>query len=421
MQDDEKSSRAAKRLGRRDFLRWLATLGIVVPSRQSTSVPIGMRDHEQSAALTLFLCGDVMTGRGIDQVLPHPGSPRLHEPYLNSALSYVDLAERANGPIPRHADFSYVWGDGLDALARAAPDARIVNLETAVTVSDAPWPEKGIHYRMHPRNLPCLAAARVDCCVLANNHVLDWGYAGLSETLKTLRDGGIRFAGAGADSTQAQSPAVLDLGAKGRVLVFGVGTASSGIPTEWAAMPTRPGVDLLPDLSEQTLTQLAARIAAVRRPGDVVVVSIHWGSNWGYAIPDEHRRFAHGLIEYAAVDVVHGHSSHHPRALEVFRDRLILYGCGDLINDYEGIEGYASYRADLALMYFAQLESGSGRLMRLAMAPMQMRRLRLNRPAAADVQWLAATMDREAIPYGGRVHAGADGWIELGWEGQRTG
>jgi hypothetical protein len=94
---------------------------------------------------------------------------------------------------------------------------------------------------MHPKNLPCLTAARIDGSVLANNHALDWGYAGLSETLATLHDGGIRCAGAGEDSTQAQPPAVLDLGAKGRVLVFGSGTTNSGIPMEWAATPHRAG------------------------------------------------------------------------------------------------------------------------------------------------------------------------------------
>ena len=110
--------------------------------------------------IRLFLCGDVMTGRGIDQILPHAGEPQLFEPFMRSALGYVKLAEDRYGPLPRPVDFSYIWGDALPALARAAPDVRIVNLETAVTASGESWPEKGIHYRMHPANLPCLAAAR---------------------------------------------------------------------------------------------------------------------------------------------------------------------------------------------------------------------------------------------------------------------
>ena len=158
-------------------------------------------------AVTLFLCGDVMTGRGIDQILPHPGKPHLYEPYMRSALGYVAIAEQATGPIKQPVDFAYVWGDALAELDRVQPQARIINLETAVTAAEDAWPNKGIHYRMHPANVRCLAAAKVDCCALANNHVLDWGYRGLAETLAALRGAGIRTAGAGRDEAVAAAPA----------------------------------------------------------------------------------------------------------------------------------------------------------------------------------------------------------------------
>lgn len=86
--------------------------------------------------VTLFLCGDVMTGRAIDQILPHPCPPHLYESYLRSATEYVALAEGVSGPIPRPCDFAYVWGDALRELERRRPAARIVNLETAVTTSE---------------------------------------------------------------------------------------------------------------------------------------------------------------------------------------------------------------------------------------------------------------------------------------------
>ena len=121
--------------------------------------------------ITLALCGDVMLGRGIDQILPHPGDPRLYEEHATSALDYVVLAENANGPIPRSAGFSYIWGDALAALETARPDLRIVNLETSIT-KDGRAERKGINYRMSPDNVPCLVAAKIDCCVLSNNHVL---------------------------------------------------------------------------------------------------------------------------------------------------------------------------------------------------------------------------------------------------------
>ena len=128
--------------------------------------------------VTLFLCGDVMTGRGIDQILGHPSKPHLREHYVRSALEYVEIAERASGPIARPAKPDYIWGDALAELERVRPDARIINLETGVTTSEDAWPGKGIHYRMHPANASCLTGRGDRLLRLANNHVLDWGYAG---------------------------------------------------------------------------------------------------------------------------------------------------------------------------------------------------------------------------------------------------
>ncbi|MGY4501835.1 poly-gamma-glutamate capsule biosynthesis protein CapA/YwtB (metallophosphatase superfamily) [Bradyrhizobium sp. GM24.11] len=96
------------------------------------------------------------------------------------------LAEQANGPISRRNGASYVWGAALDQLERMQPDARIISLETAVTRSND-RANKGINYRVSPENAECLVAAGIDCCVLAHNHVLDWGRAGLLETLTVLQ------------------------------------------------------------------------------------------------------------------------------------------------------------------------------------------------------------------------------------------
>jgi poly-gamma-glutamate synthesis protein (capsule biosynthesis protein) len=177
-------------------------------------------------------------------------------------------------------------------------------------------------------------------------------------------------------------------------------------------------VNLLADFSDATLRRIAAQVKAVKRTGDVVVASLHWGGNWGYAVPAAHQFFAHALIDRCAVDVVHGHSSHHPLGIEVYRERPILYGCGDFLNDYEGISGYTSYRSDLCLMYFLELDPASGRLLRLRMMPMQMRRFRLSRASAEDTRWLRGVLDREGERLGSRVEAGPDGGLELRWRGR---
>ncbi|MBI2993830.1 MAG: CapA family protein [Gammaproteobacteria bacterium] len=364
--------------------------------------------------ITLFLCGDVMLGRGIDQVLPHPGKPELHESYVKNALEYVRLAEDVNGPIPRPVDFAWIWGDALPVLAGRRPDLRVVNLETSVTLFDTPEP-KGIHYRMHPGNIGALAEARVDCCVLANNHVLDWGREGLAETLATLHGAGFRTAGAGRDLAEAQAPALFDLGNRGRVRVYAFALESSGVPGHWAAAAHQPGVSRLPDLSQRAVQAVTALIGKARQPDDITVVSLHWGGNWGYAIPDAHRRFAHALIDGAEVDLIHGHSSHHPLGIEVYRQKLVLYGCGDFINDYEGIAGYEEFRGDLPLMYFAGIEPGARRLLSLCMVPLQIRQFQLHRAVPADAEWIAGVLDREGETLGTGVRRTGDGALELTW------
>ncbi len=365
--------------------------------------------------VTLFLCGDVMTGRGVDQILTCPSLPEIHESYVRDARDYLALAEQASGPIPRSVDAAYIWGDALAELERVAPEARVLNLEVCVTRSDEHWEGKGVNYRMHPTNVACLTAARMDVCALANNHVLDYGQAGLEETLATLTAAGLKTAGAGRNLAEARCPAIVDLPGARRVIVVSFGTGTSGIPPAWSATEERPGVDFLEDLSDATVGEIVERVRRVKRPGDVVIASIHWGSNWGYEVPRAHVRFAHRLID-GGVDIVHGHSSHHPRPLEVYRDKLVLYGCGDFIDDYEGIGEHEEFRDDLVLMYFPTVEPATGRLVGLRMTPMRIRKMRLNRASPLEAKWLADRLTQVAGAFGSRVEPAADGRLLLRWE-----
>jgi poly-gamma-glutamate synthesis protein (capsule biosynthesis protein) len=248
---------------------------------------------------------------------------------------------------------------------------------------------------MHPANVDVLTAARIDCAVLANNHVLDWGRDGLRETIESLRKARVKIAGAGADFAQASAPVIFEV-PDGRVLVFAMAHESSGVPPAWGALPARSGVHLLPDLSRQSALRVAQQIKnEPRKAGDRVVVSIHWGGNWGYEIPAEQERFAKVLIDEGGVDVVHGHSSHHPRRIEVYRGRLILYGAGDLINDYEGIGGYEEFRTELSLIYLPAL-SNSGAFESMFLVPMRLERFRLNRAKPEETEWLRRLLERES-------------------------
>jgi poly-gamma-glutamate synthesis protein (capsule biosynthesis protein) len=140
---------------------------------------------------------------------------------------------------------------------------------------------------------------------------------------------------------------------------------------------------------------VAEIVRSRKRPGDIAVLSIHWGPNWGYQIPQEHRTLAHKLIDDAGVDIVHGHSSHHPKPCEVYNGKLILYGCGDFLNDYEGIAGYEQFRSHLVLMYFVTVDPFTGKLQSLMMTPLEIQRFRLKHVSREDAAWLRDTLNRE--------------------------
>jgi poly-gamma-glutamate synthesis protein (capsule biosynthesis protein) len=354
-----------------------------------------------------------MTGRGVDQIMAHPCSPVLHEAYLHSALDYVHLAEEASGTIPRHVDGSYIWGAALEEWKRTRPDVRIINLETSVTRNNEFFP-KGINYRMSPENADCLTAASIDCCVLANNHVIDWGYVGLLDTLATLEGLHIKTAGAGRNLTEAAAPAVLHI-VGDRVLVFAFALPTSGTPRNWAAEGGAPGVNLLADLTETSALRVAEHIALFKEPGDMVIVSVHWGPNWGYQIPDDQQRFAHMLIDRCDVSIIHGHSSHHAKAIEVYRNRLILYGCGDFVNDYEGIGDYEEYRDDLALMYFVDVDVGCKDITALEIVPLEIKRFRLSRPVKNRIDRMQRILSKESAKFGIHISSFVEGKFVLSW------
>ena len=338
--------------------------------------------------VTLLLGGDVMTGRGIDQALARPLPPRLKEPCVRDARTYLRLAAQASGAIRIPVGEDHVWGDALGEMQGLAPDCRVANLETAITRSNRLWPGKAVHYRMSPAHVDCLTVARLDAFSLANNHVLDGGRRGLIDTLQALDRAGVAHAGAGADLASARAPAVLALPAGRRLLMFAWAGPDCGVPPGWAAGRQRPGIALLERLDEAAAQEIARTVQPVRGAGDRVLVSLHWGGNWVDEVPPAHRAFAHRLIELGVADLVHGHSAHHPLPFEVYRGRLILYGCGDLVNDYEGLGPHRHFCSDVACLYAVRLHAATGELIALDIVVLQRRRLRLGPAQPEAFEWL---------------------------------
>jgi poly-gamma-glutamate synthesis protein (capsule biosynthesis protein) len=247
--------------------------------------------------------------------------------------------------------------------------------------------------------------------------MVDWGIAGLLDTIEILDTTGIKHAGAGRNLQQAQAPAILK-GREGfRVIVFSLGSVSSGIPVKWSALENQPGINVMETQPGDPVGSLAKAIREVREKQDIVIASIHWGGNWGYKIPTAQKTLAHRLVDEAGVDIVHGHSSHHVKAVEVYSGRLILYGCGDFLNDYEGIAGYETFRGDLGLMYFADVDPYAHRLLALRLVPTQVRHFRVKRASEIDSKWLADLINREGKRFGTRVKRSAEHILTLDLDG----
>jgi poly-gamma-glutamate capsule biosynthesis protein CapA/YwtB (metallophosphatase superfamily) len=400
-------------MARKKFLWWIfPLLGILIPGIAANKNPA--RKTAEEDFIRIFLCGDVMTGRGIDQILPNPVDPELRESYLKSATGYVRLAENAGGNIRYPVEPRYIWGTALKYWKDLAPDRKIINLETSITTSDEWWPGKAVNYRMHPEHVEVLTAAGIDYCAVANNHLLDFGRTGMDETLITLNKAGIASSGAGKDLGQAMQPAILKEAGNTRIVVFSVGMMSSGIPRAWAATESRSGI-YVPESEKKLLEHIRRFNDNTSLPGDIIVVSIHWGSNWGYEIPFEQQELAHRLIDEAGVDVVHGHSSHHFKGLEVYKNKLVIYGAGDFINDYEGIGGHEIYKGEISLMYFPDIGLQQKDLEGLIIVPLMVKNMRLNDISADDAQWVLDVLNLESEKFNTSfrmVHKNRIEWIK---------
>lgn len=248
--------------------------------------------------MKLLFLGDVMLGRLVNEVL------------------------KAEPP-------EYVWGDTMPVLRGV--DLRICNLECVISDAGTPWSAtpKVFHFRTDAKNVQVLKVAGIDLVSLANNHSLDFQDEALLQMLEVLDDAGIHRAGAGRNLDEASSPAVCEINGK----KVGVIAFTDNEP-EWEATDSRPGVFYVPiRLPDKRAQRLLGTIKATRDTVDTLIVSAHWGPNWGYTPPPEHLSFGHALMD-AGADMLFGHSGHIVRGIEVYQGKPILYCAGNFVDDY---------------------------------------------------------------------------------------
>ncbi|MGQ1838195.1 CapA family protein [Kocuria turfanensis] len=305
----------------------------------------------------------------------------------------VMLGRLVNERLRREAP-AYPWGDVLPLFEQA--DLRFANLECVLADGGTPWPRKTFHFRSDRRNIASLEAAHLDVVSLANNHVLDVGVPALQDMLPLLDAHGIRHTGAGPDAAAACEPAILTAaGTTVGVLAF------TDNEPRWAAGPGSPGIFHVPvRLGDARAQQLLELVRETRRHTGLLVVSAHWGPNWGVEVPEEHRAFAHALVE-AGADVVVGHSAHIFRGVEVVRGRPVIHSAGDFVDDY-AVD--PEERNDQSFVFLLDVRDGRPRELRLVPTVIaDCRVLRAGREARA----IAARMEERSAALGTRCR-----WLE---------
>lgn len=323
--------------------------------------------------LKLVMVGDVMLGRIVNQTLKRESA-------------------------------SFPWGDTLPLLEAA--DWRICNLECVISDRGVPWgmTPKAFHFRSDAKNIASLKAARIDTIALANNHTLDFEYEAMFEMLRLLDDAGIRHAGAGTNLDQARRPAISTV--KGTRIAA---IAFTDNQPEWEAHADRPGVFYCPiDVSDERAHMLFQTVRAARGQSDFVIVSAHWGPNWGYQPVAGNVRFGHALIDSGA-DIIFGHSGHVFQGIEFYKGRPIIYCAGNFIDDYavDEIE-----RNDESFVFTLELADGRVTAIRLYPTEIADCHARIARDARAEE--IAHKMARLCADFGTRARwLGAQRLLEL--------
>lgn len=222
----------------------------------------------------------------------------------------------------------------LRGVARQLRDAdlAVVNLECAITSSLQHWKgePKAFYFGAPLSAVNALSDAGIDLVSLANNHILDFDFQGLSDTLWQLHAQGIANAGAGPNVSQALAPAIVERCGLRFAMV-----AMCDHQADFAATPKLPGMAYI-DFADETeaLALVGHALSQVREAGaDWPILSLHWGPNM---VGEPSRQFRH--IAHAAIDmgwkILFGHSAHIFQGVELYRGCPILYAAGDLVDDY---------------------------------------------------------------------------------------
>jgi poly-gamma-glutamate capsule biosynthesis protein CapA/YwtB (metallophosphatase superfamily) len=294
--------------------------------------------------MQILFAGDVMLGRLVNEVLAN-------------------------------AQFTYVWGDTIDIIKRA--DFSLINLECPVSSKGKEWNKtfKVFHFRANLDAIQVLNSASIDYVSLANNHILDYDIEALLDTLDILDKNNISHSGAGRNLKEAMKPAIIEKKLKPKpsnnhdsyynvdneevnnndsknTIRIGLISLTDNEP-EWEAKYDQAGINYIPTAldPDRYYYRLQNYIENAKKQSDLVIVSSHVGPHFRETPSMKYVNFAHKIIDLGA-DIYWGHSNHMPQGIEFYKhndnNKIILYDCGDFIDDY-AID--SNYRNDLSFIF----------------------------------------------------------------------
>jgi len=229
-----------------------------------------------------------------------------------------------DGPLAQRlaSDPAAILG-GLQPLVSEA-DIAVVNLETAIG-SGGDKAAKAFNFRAPPTAFGALTDAGVDVIAMANNHALDYGQSGLTETLNAAAALGAPIIGIGRNEAEALAPARFEVKGQRIAVINATDVLDANLMASWTATPDHPGV-----ASAKRVDSLVAAVRAARSDSDTVVVFLHWGTEKTFCANDSQRSLAPKLVE-AGADIIVGGHAHRVLGGGFLGHSFVGYGLGNLV------------------------------------------------------------------------------------------
>lgn len=203
-------------------------------------------------------------------------------------------------------------------------DVAVVNLETAIGTGGTKA-AKEFNFRASPAAFDALTSAGVDVIGMANNHALDYGQDGLTETLAAVAETKAPVIGVGVNEAAALAPWTSTVNGQRISVIAATSVLDGNLIDSWTATEDHPGV-----ASAKRVDQLVAAVEAARKVSDTVVVFLHWGTETKFCANQNQLDLAPRLI-IAGADLVIGSHAHRVLAGGYLGSAYVGYGLGNLV------------------------------------------------------------------------------------------